>query len=110
MALQIDKIIGQHIVKGVISIPHGVAAQYSLPDQFLNRYTIYEGAVNNIPDEGSLKATKEIENMVANLKNDDLLFVLVSGIRYKYKHLSVLQLDSFLIFHRRRFCIVGIPS
>ncbi|KAK4015978.1 hypothetical protein OUZ56_030943 [Daphnia magna] len=79
MALQIDKIIGQHIVKGVISIPHGVAAQYSLPDQFLNRYTIYEGAVNNIPDEGSLKATKEIENMVANLKNDDLLFVLVSG-------------------------------
>ncbi|XP_059350852.1 glycerate kinase-like isoform X2 [Daphnia carinata] len=79
MALQIDKIIGQHTTKGVISIPHGVMAQYSLSDQFLKRYTIYEGAENNIPDEDSSKATKEIENMVANLKNNDLLFVLVSG-------------------------------
>ncbi|XP_046636918.1 glycerate kinase-like [Daphnia pulicaria] len=79
MALQMDTIIGHHTMKGIISIPHGVMSQYSLPDQFLKRYTIYEGAVNNIPDEESLKATKEIEEMVSNLKDCDVLFVLISG-------------------------------
>lgn len=89
MALQMDETIGQHTVKGIISIPHGVAAQYSLPEQFLNRYTIYEGAVNNVPDEDSVKATKEIEDMVSNLTANDLLFVLVSGIApYMFMHFN----------------------
>jgi glycerate kinase len=84
MALQMDTIIGHHTMKGIISIPHGVMSQYSLPDQFLKRYTIYEGAVNNIPDEESLKATKEIEEMVSNLKDCDVLFVLISGISFTF--------------------------
>ncbi len=80
MAVQMDTIIGHHTMKGIISVPHGVMSQYSLPAQFLKRYTIYEGAVDNIPDEESLKATKEIEEMVSNLKDCDVLFVLISGI------------------------------
>ena len=96
MALQMDTIIGHHTMKGIISIPHGVISQYNIPDQFLKRYTIYEGAVNNIPDEDSLKATKDIEEMVSQLKESDVLFVLISGIFINYQSLSSVQLISTL--------------
>lgn len=79
MALQIDEILGHHTKNGIISIPHGVVSQYSLSAEFLKKYKIYEGAINNVPDETSLQATKEIQTMISALKESDILFVLISG-------------------------------
>lgn len=82
MALQLDEILGKHVKKGILSIPHGVMSQYALSSQILSRYNIYEGAMNNIPDKDSLRATTEIMDMVSNLDENDILFVLISGIMF----------------------------
>ena len=37
------------------------------------------GAQDNLPDADSRNATREIENLVKNLTEDDILFVLISG-------------------------------
>lgn len=81
MALQLDQMIGQHIKKGIVSIPKGLVSQYTLSSQFISRYTIYEGASNNIPDEDAALATYHIEKMVSSLTENDILFVLISGIQ-----------------------------
>ena len=79
--MKIDEILGHHTKKGIISIPHGVMSQYKISDQFLSKFKIHEGAVNNVPDESSLQATKEIEIMISAFKESDILFVLISGIK-----------------------------
>lgn len=79
MALQLDNILGHHIKKGIISIPHGVQSQYTIPAHFSSKYQLFEGAVNNIPDEHSFLATQQIENLVSSLKDGDILFILISG-------------------------------
>lgn len=111
MALRMDEILGKHIKKGILSIPHGVVSQYDLSSQFLSRYNIYEGAVNNIPDEDSLRATSEIMDMVSNLDEHDILFILISGITFPhfYRQLFLASVKP-LQFYRRRICIVGLSS
>lgn len=84
MALQMEQILGNHIQKGILSIPHGVISQHTLSDKFLSKFKILEGAANNVPDEDSLQATSEIMDMVSSLEENDILFVLISGIMFHY--------------------------
>lgn len=79
MALQLDEIVGSHIKKGIISIPHAVRTNHNPGQDFLRKFQIYEGARNNIPDEESLLATNQIKQMVSGLVQNDVLFILISG-------------------------------
>ena len=81
MAVKLENILKEHVHSGVLSIPHGVLAgsQQNLTQDFLSKYKIHQGAVNNIPDEDSLKATLEIKEKLSSVTNDDILFILISG-------------------------------
>ena len=80
MAVQLDSILGSHIQRGILSIPHGAAAHFNLSDGFLQRFQLFEGAANNIPDEDSMLATNHIKQMVSSLTKNDVLLMLISGI------------------------------
>lgn len=79
MSTQLHSILNGHVTQGVISIPHGVVSQANLSSTFLEKFKIYEGALNNIPDTHSMKATNEILQVVSQLSPSDILFVLISG-------------------------------
>lgn len=96
MALQFDEIIGSHVKKGIVSVPEGLVSQYKLSPQFLSRYTVCEGASNNIPDENALKATNLMENMVSKLSENDVLFVLISG-QLSFKKIAKLKVILVLL-------------
>lgn len=82
MAVQLESILKEHVHSGILSIPHGVLAgsQQNLTQDFLTKFKIHQGAANNIPDKDSLKATIEIKEKLLSLSNDDILFILISGI------------------------------
>ncbi|XP_071082345.1 glycerate kinase-like [Haliotis cracherodii] len=85
MARVVEEMLGDHIVKGIISIPIGATEQLkklNKHDMLLeasSKITVYEGAKDNLPDEDSLKAAEEIHKLVSALGKDDILIVLVSG-------------------------------
>ena len=86
MAAEIQRILGPDLIQNLIlSVPHGICDTMiaSGHSDFLpkpqNGLKVFEGAKNNIPDEKSLEASQEIENLVKSLDENDLLFVLVSG-------------------------------
>ena len=79
MSIQLHSILNSHVKQGIISIPHGVVSQYSLSNDFLKKFKIFEGAANNIPDLDSCNATDGILHVVSQLSPDDVLFVLISG-------------------------------
>ena len=93
MSTQLHSILSDHIKQGVISIPHDVVSQYNLSSTFLEKFKIYEGAVNNIPDSDSLRCSNEILDVVSQLSPSDILFVLISGTHYK-----VILSDIFYVF------------
>jgi len=79
MALGLESVLSKHIQRGILSTPKGSMAKFELPKEFTDKFKILEGAQDNLPDADSRNATREIENLAKNLKEDDILFVLVSG-------------------------------
>ena len=79
MALGLESVLSKHIPRGILSTPKGSMAKFELPKKFTEKYKILEGAQDNLPDADSRNATREIENLVKNLTEDDILFVLISG-------------------------------
>ncbi|XP_067683249.1 glycerate kinase-like isoform X1 [Haliotis asinina] len=85
MARVMEDMLGDHIVRGIISIPAGATEQLqklNKNDMLLeasSKITVYEGAKHNLPDDDSLKAATEIHKLVSDLGEDDILIVLVSG-------------------------------
>lgn len=85
MACELEKLIGKASIKsGVISIPVGQQKTFQDredmkldPDSAIR---IFEGAKDNIPDDGSRIAAEHIEGLVTSLQHpSDILFVLISG-------------------------------
>ncbi|XP_060072763.1 glycerate kinase-like [Ylistrum balloti] len=85
MARSVDDLLGQHIIKGAISVPYGCCELLSCAgkcDQLLapdSKITVYEGAKNNLPDKESHQAAEAIWDLVKNSNKNNLLLVLVSG-------------------------------
>lgn len=84
MACKLNKILHEHIVKGILSIPAGMqqalkdAGKISLlPDN--PRILLCEGATNNLPDNEAHQTAVKIKQLVISLKKTDILFVLISG-------------------------------
>nr|CAD2195191.1 unnamed protein product [Meloidogyne enterolobii] len=83
-----EKILGQHFVDGIASVPTGSNIPNNLKTQFLF------GAENNLPDEQALENTKQIENFVKFIgQPNQLILFLISGVVLLY---YLLQLMEFL--------------
>lgn len=85
MAAEAEKIIGEHLVKGVISVPNGIQEtlrQHGKEQMLLSsgsRITVMEGAKHNLPDADAQQAAENIRQLASSLTDTDLLLVLISG-------------------------------
>ncbi|KAM7005769.1 LOW QUALITY PROTEIN: glycerate kinase [Tautogolabrus adspersus] len=85
MAAEAEKILGDHLVKGVISVPKGI--QQTLQEHGKghlllkenSRIKVMEGAKNNLPDADAQKAAEGIKQLASELTENDILLVLISG-------------------------------
>nr|XP_033781681.1 glycerate kinase [Geotrypetes seraphini]XP_033781682.1 glycerate kinase [Geotrypetes seraphini]XP_033781683.1 glycerate kinase [Geotrypetes seraphini]XP_033781684.1 glycerate kinase [Geotrypetes seraphini]XP_033781685.1 glycerate kinase [Geotrypetes seraphini]XP_033781686.1 glycerate kinase [Geotrypetes seraphini]XP_033781687.1 glycerate kinase [Geotrypetes seraphini] len=85
MAAELEKILGNHLVQGLVSVPDGICAslrQAGRGKMLLksdSRIKVMEGAKHNLPDEAAVRAAEEIERLTKGLTASDLLLVLISG-------------------------------
>ncbi|XP_029357192.1 glycerate kinase [Echeneis naucrates] len=85
MAAEAERIIGDHLVKGVISVPHGIQQtlqQHGKDNLLLKENScikVMEGAKHNLPDSDAQKAAEVIKQLASELTEEDLLLVLISG-------------------------------
>ncbi|KAM4612733.1 glycerate kinase isoform 2-T2 [Polymixia lowei] len=85
MAAEAERIVGDHLVKGVISVPHGIQEtlrQHGKDRMLLkdnSRIKVMEGAKHNLPDADAQKAAECIKQLASELTEKDLLLVLISG-------------------------------
>ncbi|KAL6111968.1 glyctk [Pungitius sinensis] len=85
MAAEAERILGDHLVKGVISVPHGI--QQTLQQHGKNHLLlkenscirVMEGAKHNLPDIDAQDAAERIKQLASELTENDLLLVLISG-------------------------------
>ncbi|CAI9592693.1 unnamed protein product [Staurois parvus] len=85
MAAAAERIVGRHLVRGVISIPLGMAESLKRAGKSdmllpaMGRVLVMEGAANNMVDEAAERAAGEIRELAERLQEDDILLVLISG-------------------------------
>ena len=66
MIRAVEEVVGEHIVRGVASVPHGIRETLSNNDlqHFIpgkdSKVEIYEGAKYNLPDQDCVEASKKI--------------------------------------------------
>lgn len=103
MAVQLEKTLGSNLKRVVLSVPHGLE-NYNLPSNF----EVFEGALHNIPDADSVRATQSIKSLVKTLTEEDVLLVLISGTWF----LGLIKFLQFLCYSisRRRVCFTGISN
>ncbi|XP_045479181.1 glycerate kinase [Harmonia axyridis] len=78
MAITLDGVLGPLLQRGIVSIPEGSLRSLQI-DTANSRIEFLEGALNNLPDENSLKAALKIKDFVQNLDENDTVMVLISG-------------------------------
>ncbi|XP_014272961.1 glycerate kinase [Halyomorpha halys] len=79
MACEVDSILGSHIQKGILSIPEGSLDPQKCSQLNNKVFKIFQGAKDNIPDENSYKAAKDILELANHLTVNDIMLVLISG-------------------------------
>ncbi|XP_077582231.1 glycerate kinase [Stigmatopora nigra] len=85
MAAEAERILGEHLVRGVVSVPRGLQqalqehGKHHLLVKENSRIRVMEGAKHNLPDPDSQKAAESIAGLASALTEKDLLFVLISG-------------------------------
>jgi len=85
MIRAVEDIVGDHIVRGVASVPFGIQEtllhnqlEHLIPTQD-SKVEIFEGARYNLPDQDCVAATEKICEMTESLTHGDILLVLISG-------------------------------
>ncbi|KAH0630037.1 hypothetical protein JD844_012606 [Phrynosoma platyrhinos] len=84
MAAAAEDILGDHLVQGIISVPHGIqeTLQHRGMREMLlkpqSRILAMEGAKHNLPDRDALKAAYAIRDLAEGLTAEDFLLVLIS--------------------------------
>ncbi|KAL6422953.1 hypothetical protein ACFW04_010450 [Cataglyphis niger] len=84
MAIELEKILGNVLKKGIVSIPSKDAMwifedKSSFPKLHNSVIDYCEGSINNQPDSRSLNTTHDIIDLIETLTEADTLIVLVSG-------------------------------
>ncbi|KAJ8933897.1 hypothetical protein NQ318_008689 [Aromia moschata] len=78
MATAMERVLGDHLKKGVVTVPVGIFEKYEKPCGSKIEYI--EGAKNNLPDKNAERGALMIKSLAERLSVDDLLIVLISGI------------------------------
>lgn len=85
MAAEVERILSDHLVKGVISVPHGIQEtlrQHGKNHLLLKENScieVIEGAKHNLPDADAEAAAEKIKQLASGITEKDLLLVLISG-------------------------------
>lgn len=83
MAVQLENSLGEFLQQGILSVPKGSRKQFEgVAEMTLKPQSVievFEGAENNQPDDKALHAAKEIKKLADSMKDEDVLFVLISG-------------------------------
>ncbi len=83
MAVQMEHILGDTLVSGILSVPVGTREKFATDsDMHLHENSVirvYEGAKNNLPDTDAETTAHRILEYVKQLRENDVLFVLISG-------------------------------
>ena len=82
MALGLQHVLDEHIVSGVISVPHGsenIISNSSMINIMNAKIKVLEGARNNLPDIDAVQSAVNIKHMVQSINVNDILLVLTSG-------------------------------
>ncbi|KAI4900619.1 hypothetical protein NFI96_011554 [Prochilodus magdalenae] len=85
MAAEAERIVGDHLVQGVISVPQGIQEtlqRHGKTNMMLgssSRIKVMEGAKHNLPDLDAQRSAESIRDLVSTLTERDLLLVLISG-------------------------------
>ncbi|XP_041673460.1 glycerate kinase isoform X2 [Cheilinus undulatus] len=85
MAAEAERLLGDHLVRGIISVPHGIQktlqehGKRNLLLKDNTRIKVMEGAKNNLPDADAQKAAEGIKQLASELTEEDILLVLISG-------------------------------
>ncbi|KAK7915908.1 hypothetical protein WMY93_011669 [Mugilogobius chulae] len=85
MAAEVERILSDHLVSGVISVPQGIQEilrQHGKNHLLLKENScieVIEGAKHNLPDGDAQKAAEKIMLLASGLTKEDLLLVLISG-------------------------------
>lgn len=78
MGFEINKVLGERLKSGLLSVPFGTVNKFK-EIKMPAKLQVFEGAKNNLPDEDAMRAAQKIIKYVADLKERDILFVLISG-------------------------------
>lgn len=83
MAVQIERILGDRLASGCISIPTGTLERFKDDYEFQlsksSNIAVIEGARNNLPDVKAVEAARKIKILAESMTEEDILCVLVSG-------------------------------
>ncbi|CAM4627431.1 unnamed protein product [Leuciscus chuanchicus] len=85
MAAEAERIVGDHLIKGVVSVPLGIQntlrnhGKAKMLLESHSRITVMEGAKHNLPDRDALKSAECIRELASGLTEKDVLLVLISG-------------------------------
>ncbi|XP_026852853.2 glycerate kinase [Electrophorus electricus] len=85
MAAEAERLVGDHLVRGLISVPHGVQetlqhhGKLNMLLKSSSRIKVIEGAKHNLPDTDAQRSAEGIRKLVSALTEGDLLLVLISG-------------------------------
>lgn len=83
MACEAERIFGNHVCSGIISVPKGIQETMknnsNMQPKSDSALEILEGAKNNLPDQNAEEAARRIKQLVQNLGSSDLLIALISG-------------------------------
>ncbi|TSM36144.1 Glycerate kinase [Bagarius yarrelli] len=84
MAAEAERIVGDHLVQGIISVPHGIqeTLQHHKRNMLLDpssKIKVMEGAKHNLPDTDAQRSAESIRELASCLTEKDLLLVLISG-------------------------------
>lgn len=85
MAAEAERIVGDHLVQGIVSVPHGIQEtlqrhrKLNMLLEASSKIKVMEGAKHNLPDTDAQRSAESIWKLASNLTERDLLLVLISG-------------------------------
>ncbi|XP_026777621.2 glycerate kinase [Pangasianodon hypophthalmus] len=85
MAAEAERIVGDHLVQGIVSVPHGIQEtlqrhrKLNMLLDTSSKIKVMEGAKHNLPDTDAQRSAESIRELASSLTDGDLLLVLISG-------------------------------
>ncbi|KAF5904282.1 glycerate kinase isoform X1, partial [Clarias magur] len=85
MAAEAERIVGDHLVHGIVSVPHGIQEtlrhhrKLNMLLDARSKIKVMEGAKHNLPDTDAKESAESIGKLASSLTESDLLLVLISG-------------------------------